>query len=325
MADLSSAISRHGPLDAPSRRAFLAYFGSMPALWPFHGINLGALTMTDAELRDAAVAELKQTTVGWLKTNGTPRYPSGTAPDTTHWGNAMKLLAQIGQQAPPPPPPTGIPLVSLVDLNFVFTPAYIDPPAYGGAGGGGIFAQNTPYGAGWKFIATELMPAIWDQADGTKTKVCLAQGHPDKFWGQLGKTEHWEFQMFIKTQALPDVTHWHAGELWQWHTGSASGHHISLDPNSGGRYRIGRLSSKTGYEFVYVPIIFDRWVKVTYDIHWSNAADGFIKVTLDGKTYIDFHGATDFDDGARRHQFGWYADRVLTNEILFGGITVQRT
>lgn len=60
--------------------------------------------MTDKELRDAAVAELKLTTVGWLKANGIPRYPSGTAPPTTHWGKAMKLLGEIGIVEPSPPP-----------------------------------------------------------------------------------------------------------------------------------------------------------------------------------------------------------------------------
>lgn len=58
--------------------------------------------MTDAERRDAAVAELKLTTAGWRKANGNPNYPSGTAPATTHWGKAMDWLDQIGQ-APPPP------------------------------------------------------------------------------------------------------------------------------------------------------------------------------------------------------------------------------
>lgn len=61
--------------------------------------------MTDAELRDAAVAELELTTAGWRKSNGQPHYPSGTAPATSHWGKAMSLLEHIGQSAPPPPPP----------------------------------------------------------------------------------------------------------------------------------------------------------------------------------------------------------------------------
>jgi len=50
---------------------------------------------TDVELKDAALVELKQTTVGWLRTNGKPRYTSGQAPLGTHWRSAMDLLAQI--------------------------------------------------------------------------------------------------------------------------------------------------------------------------------------------------------------------------------------
>lgn len=50
--------------------------------------------MSDIAYRDAAVVELKQTTVGWLKQNGQLRYPSGP-PVTTHWYKAMNLLSQI--------------------------------------------------------------------------------------------------------------------------------------------------------------------------------------------------------------------------------------
>ena len=52
--------------------------------------------MTDKQLRDAAVAELKLTTVGWSKVKSYS--PEKLAP--THWGKAMALLAQIGQTAP---------------------------------------------------------------------------------------------------------------------------------------------------------------------------------------------------------------------------------
>ena len=64
--------------------------------------------MTDKQLKDAAVVELKQTTVGWLKSSGAPRYPSGTAPATTHWGKAMTLLAQIGSSSTVVYPKTGL-------------------------------------------------------------------------------------------------------------------------------------------------------------------------------------------------------------------------
>ncbi len=61
--------------------------------------------MTDKELRDAAVAALKQTRIGYLKSDGSPRLTTGT-----QWKKGLDLLEQIGQATPspsPPPPPTG--------------------------------------------------------------------------------------------------------------------------------------------------------------------------------------------------------------------------
>lgn len=55
--------------------------------------------MTDKELRDAAVKELKLTTVGYKNKHWT------TPPNGSRWDNGLDLLAQIGQVAPPPPPP----------------------------------------------------------------------------------------------------------------------------------------------------------------------------------------------------------------------------
>lgn len=58
--------------------------------------------MTDAELRDAALAELEQTTVGYVNSKWK------TPPAGTHWANARALLAQIGAVTPPPPPASGL-------------------------------------------------------------------------------------------------------------------------------------------------------------------------------------------------------------------------
>lgn len=55
--------------------------------------------MTDKELRDAAVARLKQTTVGYKNKHWT------IPPPGTHWDAALDYLALIGQEEPPPPPP----------------------------------------------------------------------------------------------------------------------------------------------------------------------------------------------------------------------------
>ena len=55
--------------------------------------------MADKELRDAAVAELKKTRIGYLKSDGSPRPTMGA-----QWKKGLDLLDQIGQAAPPPPP-----------------------------------------------------------------------------------------------------------------------------------------------------------------------------------------------------------------------------
>lgn len=53
--------------------------------------------VTDAEIRDAAVVELKKTTQGFLKSNGQPRPLVGA-----QWKKGLDLLAQIGQANPLP-------------------------------------------------------------------------------------------------------------------------------------------------------------------------------------------------------------------------------
>lgn len=66
--------------------------------------------MTDAELRDAAVTALKQTTISypeWVKRRDAGRYPDVTL---TKWWQALDHLAKIGGPSPPtsgPLPPVG--------------------------------------------------------------------------------------------------------------------------------------------------------------------------------------------------------------------------
>jgi len=62
--------------------------------------------MTDRELRDLAVAELRLTTVGFINTHW--KVP----PAGSHWAKALAALAKIGvvvEPPPPPPPPPPLP------------------------------------------------------------------------------------------------------------------------------------------------------------------------------------------------------------------------
>ena len=142
----------------------------------------------------------------------------------------------------------------------------------------------------------------------------------------IGKAEKWTFNLYLPKQSL--IQQWHAGVLWEFHTNSSSGHHLALDPD--GTFRIGRQSAY-GRNYSYTsggPVPWDRWVPVEYDIKWSYGSDGYLRVSIDGKQYLNYSGATVFaNDGDPYLQFGFYSrlGAGLTNEVRFSDIRVQET
>lgn len=64
--------------------------------------------MTDAEIRDAAVAELEKTTDSY------PTWVRKGRPASSHWAKAFGFLAQIGAL---PPPPSGLTVKGMYDAN----------------------------------------------------------------------------------------------------------------------------------------------------------------------------------------------------------------
>lgn len=106
--------------------------------------------MTAAELRDAALAELRETTRG-LK--------GFTPPASSHWGKALAILDQIGQPPPPGPEP---------------------PPV--GTGELGICLNKSP-SAAWLQKAASLKPK-WCREDWiTQEKLDWAKANGVKFIG----------------------------------------------------------------------------------------------------------------------------------------------
>lgn len=120
--------------------------------------------MTDAELRDEAVAWLKQTRVGWLKSSGQPRYPPGPSA-TVPWGKAMAALEQIGQEAPPPPPSGTLPFAE-ADLRPGFQTITVTPGAANLGGPGSAVAGGND--------------VLLDLQNGTHPNAML-------FWGGAGQ------------------------------------------------------------------------------------------------------------------------------------------
>ena len=202
---------------------------------------------TDAELRDAAVAELQLTTAGWRKPNGNPNYPSGVAPATTHWGKAMALLDKIGA-APVPPdpvPPTGNVkrLDRLTDWQGIqnlyvraagggwFSPTATSPPNVKWPDGGGVFQLSD----GMRFVATDKMTAPW--ADTSKLAIGAWDMAPSTF--NL-KHQVWEGEIEFPSADNPKgwpmvLSPWSASVLAEWETDAGSvGHQLQIDDDGDG-------------------------------------------------------------------------------------------
>jgi len=230
--------------------------------------------------------------------------------------------ATAGPKASPaatPPPFSDIDGVfTFSDIDGVFTPEWKKPAVASPAGSpSGIWPISTPAGPGFDFIVTDQAVTPW----GSNTKAILAK---KTLTSPIGNAEKWTFNMYLPKQSL--TQDWQAGVLWEFHTDSSSGHHLALAPD--GTFRIARQSAY-GQIYSYTsggPVPWDRWIPVEYDVKWSLGSDGYLRVSIDGKQYLNYSGATVFaNDGDPYLQFGFYAARGagLTNEVWFSGIRVQ--
>lgn len=283
---------------------------------------------------------------------------TGTPPSmATKYGRALvaagkehmsiaRLIGQVTNPFPPPdpplepppppivpPPPTGAVVIDqIADLNAVFAPDWKEPATSGVTRGSGAFQEiSTPYGGGFRMVCSADMPSPWSTA-ADPSKLCLTSWlYNEQGPGlPLGFTEHWEFNLYFPTQTWVVDTRGFGfvGVFWEWHTNNASGHHVSMRDT--GLFRIGRHSGQSGaspsYSFTAGPAVAQNvWIPVVIDIKWSQGADGFFRASIDGTQYVNFSGATDFNDGNPRLQFGWYSFPNATSEVRFGGVTMTRT
>jgi hypothetical protein len=221
--------------------------------------------------------------------------------------------ATAGPEASPAatPPPFS-------DIDGVFAPEWKKPAVASPDGSpSGIWPISTPAGPGFEFIVTDQAVAPWNP----KTKAILAKRTSTS---PIGKAEKWTFNLYLPKQSL--IQEFQAGVLWEWHTESSSGHHLALDPNA--TFRIARQSA---YGQIYSdtsggPVPWDRWIPVAYEVKWSVGSDGYLRVSIDGKQYLNYSGATVFaNDGDPYLQFGFYSrlGAGLTNKVCFSDIRVQ--
>lgn len=209
--------------------------------------------------------------------------------------------------------PAGTPIHALTDLTAVFRPTWTSPAATNAH----FQTISTPSGPGFDITCTDSDTTPWD----ANNKAILAQKND---LNPLGTTETFSFNLFLPSQTLANS--WHTGVLWERHTATASGHFLAL--NSDGTFRIGRHTA-IGNNYSYVgggsggpAVAWDTWIPIVITIKWTQASDGFVRVSIGGTQYMDSNGATSFSgDGTPNLQYGWYSDKGgLTNRSMFGNI-----
>ncbi|MGU3499868.1 heparin lyase I family protein [Mycobacterium sp. C31M] len=199
------------------------------------------------------------------------------------------------------------------DLTAVFAPDWIQPAT----AADGFSTVSTPLGDGFEFIVPDSEISPWDST----CKSILAVKYPDT--SPVGSAERWTFHILLPKQSLIDE--WHTGVLWEFHTNTSSGHHLSLSSDS--RFRIGRdiepVGSRPAFDYTTGPAVpWDRWIKVTMELKWSYSNNGYFKVWIDGVQYVNATAVATVFTGDPYLQFGWYSTRGagITNRIRFGGI-----
>src|SRR4029077_4464065 len=198
------------------------------------------------------------------------------------------------------------------DMTSCFNPIGRLPAVTGGsyAGGGGITNISTPYGQGWEVKVSNLDVTMWDN-----TVVTMSMNKDFPF-SRENTTEHWTWNWFIPSQTL--VPSFMAGVIFEiGHTDSSSGHHISLYNASDGlntmRIRRQSAAGQVYTEVPNIPIIWDRWFPVVMDCKYSNTPNGYLRVWIDGKQWLNYSGPTAFGDTVGKMSFGWYRMKLGNN------------
>lgn len=298
--------------------------------------------MTDAELRDLAVAELKATTISyptWLDRvengyKGKP-YP----PEKTSWGRAFDYLAQIGSEPEPEPGP-GVAIANFADVvdargwgkyvnrwdrrgQNAYHGDEVTGPPWPSIGGASI----TEVAGGFRFRCNGEMVAF---SPGSKAIMLHDQDHyippslspPYEFdWSaeyvfpQAGNPNGWA--PLYDVNALLEFV----GDSFVANQFGVDGPRNCLYMRTydapTNRTRVHRATS--------YPIRFDTPIRVRCHWRFSYGADGFARFWVDGNEIGTFTGQT--MESGKRYQsfmFGYYSSTSPDrNEIVVRDIRLD--
>lgn len=306
--------------------------------------------MTDEELRDRAVARLKQTTTGYqsfVKKGVEP-------PPSSHWGAALADLELIGLSDPPaPPPPSGLPPRStnvirrftrvdsagFTNCRQKYQPAgsYWSPPERtdGTPWAGGIVGQvniDTPHGEGIRYTCLDAMRTAWNPT-GSRMSACELQ-NPAFGW-ERGTVQQWDgwFQLPLSGNGGGFASSMYEGSNILQIGGTTgggpdtNGHKAWIGQDGKFTFAIRHDDSQWADRLFSSPspMALSTWHHVRWETLITESSNGFHRGWLNGVKLLDYVGPTIWPgENIWEVMFGWYSGIGRDNVIEFSEWQVAR-
>lgn len=182
--------------------------------------------------------------------------------------------------------------------------------------GGGMWEVRTPFGRGFRFVATPEMSVI---SAGKKSEMAdignLVQG--------AGHTETWSGLVMFPKAGNPhgfprNYPDWNV--FFDFHSNSGIPLQMGIDttdePRRNHIYAVLHPSGgKTRKATSRSRLVYDRWYSWRMQLRWSSSSDGFLKWWLNDLLLADWKGPTLGEAEVPYLQFGFYSADRLRNEV----------
>jgi hypothetical protein len=185
--------------------------------------------------------------------------------------------------------------------------------------GGGMWEVSTPYGPGFRFVATPEMQVM----SGGKMSL---MADIDNLVQGVGYTEDWYGMVMLPSSGnrngFPAFGDWNC--LWEFRGQGDVWNQFGVDGLQNKLYVRTYDASRNSVRKALSPstIQLDHWYSFRWRIKWSKGSDGLVQFWLDGLKIADWTGPNLASGDKNRPdlQFGFYSGATLTNEAWYAGI-----
>jgi len=182
--------------------------------------------------------------------------------------------------------------------------------------GGGMWEVRTPFGRGFRFVATPEMAVA---SGGKKSEVAdignLVQG--------AGHTETWSGLVMFPKAGNPigfprNYPNWNV--FFDFHSNNGIPVEMGIDTTDVPRLNHIYVQShprgaKPRKATSRSRLVYDRWYSWRIQLRWSENSDGFLKWWLNGQLLADWRGPTLGEAEVPYLQFGFYSTDRIRNEV----------